>query len=248
MKMQYIIHSLRLSIIMAEYPSLKTLAIDTSTPRGSVALLQGQELIGEIRLKSLETHSARLLRSIEFLLESTGWALKELNLVAAGIGPGSFTGIRIGVATALGLAQSLGVSFAGISGLDALASQATFLRGRLAVVMDAQRSQIYYAEYVRSGDTMRRVDGPALLDPFDLEFRLQKRHLHVLADQSLHCLEKLVKSGPGWPRLIRADLFLASTVGKLALLRKRAWRSGDCLAAEPLYIRPPDALRPKLRK
>ncbi len=221
------------------------MALDSSTPRGSVALLQGRGLIGEIRLRSLETHSARLLRSIRFLLDSVGWELKEVDLVAAGIGPGSFTGIRIGVATALGLAQSLGIPFAGVSGLDALASQAAFLEGSVAVVMDAQRSQLYYAEYVSSGGRMRPAGKPELVYPHDLELRLQKRHLYILADHGLRSLEKSVNPIRGWPRMIEANLFLAENVGKLALSRRRSWKSGACLAAEPLYIRPPDALKPR---
>ena len=93
--MQYIIHFLRLSMIMPQKQALKILSMDTSTRRGSVALLDGEEVIGELRLASIETHSARLLKSIDFLLETAGWRLGDLNLVAAGIGPGSFTGIRI---------------------------------------------------------------------------------------------------------------------------------------------------------
>ncbi len=232
-------------MIMPEDPGFRTLALDSSTPRGSVALLQGRDLIGEIRLRSLETHSARLLRSIEFLLGSVGWELKEVDLVAAGIGPGSFTGIRIGVATALGLAQSLGVPFAGISGLDALASQAAFLDGSIGVVMDAQRSQLYYAEYVSGGGRLRRAGKPELVYPLDLEFKLQKRHLYILGDHSLRYLERVLNRVRGWPRIMEADLFLAASVGRLALSRRRTWKSGACLAAEPLYIRPPDALRPR---
>ncbi len=232
-------------MMMAENPGLKTLALDTSTTRGSVALLQGNEITAEIRLTSLETHSARLLRSIEFLLDAAGWTLRDANLVVAGIGPGSFTGIRIGVATALGLAQSLAVPFAGISGLDALASQGGMIRGRVGVVMDAQRSQVYYAEYVCAGGAVRKAGKPELLRPFDLEIRLRKRHLYIVADQSLHCLAGLVGPGNRWPRLIAADLFLAPIIGRLAQSRRRSWTSGDYLAAEPLYIRPPDAARPK---
>src|SRR5262245_54040453 len=71
---------------------LKILALDTSTARGSVALLDDRSVAAEFRLHSLETHSARLLRSIDFLLSSAGWQLSDLDLVASGIGPGSFTG------------------------------------------------------------------------------------------------------------------------------------------------------------
>ncbi len=92
---------------MANSPTLKVLSIDTATRRGSVALHAGADLAAELRLSSFETHSARLLRSVEYLLDVAGWTAHDLGLVAAGIGPGSFTGIRIGVSTALGLAQSL---------------------------------------------------------------------------------------------------------------------------------------------
>ncbi len=118
----------------------RILAFDTSSVRGSVALLEGKEMRAEIRLHSVQTHSKELLRSIDFLLERIGWKLDNLNLVAVGNGPGSFTGIRIGVATALGIAHSLSIPFVEISGLDALAHQVSHLDGRIAVVMDAHRS------------------------------------------------------------------------------------------------------------
>lgn len=135
--------------------ALKTLAIDTSTSRGSVALLEGRELRGEIRLSSPQTHSARLLRSMEFLLDSVGWDLGQVDLFAACRGPGSFTGIRIGMATGLGLAQTLRRPFAAISGLDALAWAVPLSHVRIGVVMDAQRSQVYYAEYFKRGRQIR---------------------------------------------------------------------------------------------
>jgi tRNA threonylcarbamoyladenosine biosynthesis protein TsaB len=235
-------------MIMPANPSIRILALDTSTPRGSVALLEGEVVVAELRLKSLETHSARLLRSIGFLLESAGWSLNEVDLVAAGIGPGSFTGIRIGVATALGLAQSLSVPFAGISGLDALANQVSFLEGDIGVVMDAQRSQVYYGEYISRHGRVRRTGKPELWNPSDLESRLRKRHLYVVGESELRLLADLIKDGNGWPRPVAADLFLAAGIGKLALSRKQSWKAGDYLSAEPLYIRPPDALRPKDRK
>src|SRR6059036_1572063 len=110
--------------------------------------MQGREGVAELRLHSQETHSARLLNSIHYLLSSSGWDLAKLELIAVGIGPGSFTGIRIGVATALGLAQSLSLPLACVSGLDALAFDLAYLRSRIGIVIDAQRMQVYYAEYI----------------------------------------------------------------------------------------------------
>lgn len=230
---------------MPSSAATKVLALDTSTRRGSVALLQGRELMGELRIFSLQTHSARLLRSIQFLLESVGWGKTDLQLIAAGVGPGSFTGIRIGVATALGIAQSLSIPFAGISCLDVLACNAPLVSGRLGVIVDAQRSQVYYCEYEIENGKTKTCERPALWPPQALEPRLKRKGLYLVSDGAAGQFHTLKVGGKEWPRILDVDLFLAAGIGRMALLKKRCWRSGNSLKAEPLYIRPPDALRPK---
>jgi tRNA threonylcarbamoyl adenosine modification protein YeaZ len=168
------------------------------------------------------------------------WQLKDLNLIAVGIGPGSFTGIRIGVATGLGMAQSLSIPFAGISGLDALAHQASPAKGNIGVVLNAQRSQVYYTEYLSMNGKIRTAQKPSLILLSDLEHSLIHRHLYIIGD-----IEIGRNASVEWPRFLPADLFLAASIGRLAISRKRIWRTGKYLSAEPLYIRPPDALRKK---
>jgi tRNA threonylcarbamoyladenosine biosynthesis protein TsaB len=226
----------------------RILAFDTSTQRGSIALLEGKEVRAEIRLQSLQTHSALLLSSIRFLLDRLNWSLKDLNLVATGVGPGSFTGIRIGIATAIGISQSLSIPFAGISGLDVLAHQAVMLSGHIGVVLNAHREQVYYAEYVSSKGRIRRSAKSTLMGISDLERYLANRHLYIVGDLGDCGIQGLTRSSPGWPRAVPSDLFLASGVGRLACLRKNGWRSGEFVLSEPMYIRPPDALRNKNRK
>jgi tRNA threonylcarbamoyladenosine biosynthesis protein TsaB len=247
-RLQYIIHILRLSMMMPVNAELKILSFDTSSVRGSVALLEGADTRAELRLHSLQTHSALLLSSVDFLLGRIGWKLADLNLVAAGMGPGSFTGIRIGVATALGLAQSLSIPFAGVSGLDAMVHQYTFPDGRIGALLDAHRSQVYFGEYVSRNGRIRRAGESRLLYVSDLEQELADRHLYIVGD-----LAACRPSGPGrkvsgWPRPVFVDLFLAAGIGRLAFSRKQTWRSGDSMFAEPTYIRPPDALAKKGRK
>jgi tRNA threonylcarbamoyladenosine biosynthesis protein TsaB len=225
----------------------KILAFDTASQRGSVALLQGRDVLAEVRLYSLQTHSASLLRSVDFLLGGMGWTLRDLNLVAVGIGPGSFTGIRIGIATALGLAQSLAIPFAGISGLEALAYQAAFLNGGIGVALNAQRAQVYYAEYTSKGDKIRPQKKSSLIFLSELERYLEGRHLYIVGDSDVcreQASENLTKS---WPRSINVDLFLAASIGRRAFSVKKKWRSGKYLVCDPLYIRPPDAIRNKSR-
>ena len=225
----------------------KILAFDTSSKRGSVALLEGSELHAELKLNHLQNHSANLVRSIDFLLEGVGWTLKDLDLVAVGTGPGSFTGIRIGIATGLGLAQTLSIPFAGISGMEALAFQTTFLEGRVGVVLNAQRSQAYYAEYGIQSGKMREIKKPSLVFLSELKKEIRRRRIYVAGEFSL-CIKRssrVLKTG--WPRPVETDLFLASGIGRRALSVKRRWKSGKYIQCEPLYIRPPDALTKKNR-
>lgn len=205
-------------------------------------------MVAELRLLSFATHSARLLKSIEFLLAGAGWQLADLGLVAAGIGPGSFTGIRIGVATGLGLAQVLSLPFAPVSGLDALAHRDSLPDGRLGIVMDAQRSQVFYAEYLRVSRRVRKERHPFLCRPDDWRRQVNRRGLFVVGDGIARYRRELGGSETGWPRYIDTDLFIAGDIGRLALARRRYWKRGEFLQAEPLYIRPPDAVRARERR
>jgi tRNA threonylcarbamoyladenosine biosynthesis protein TsaB len=212
-----------------------------------VALLEDREVYAQLQLHSLETHCARLLASIEFLLSSAGWSLNDLRLIVAGIGPGSFTGIRIGVSTSLGLAQSLAVPYAGISGLDAMARKLPGIDGRIGVVLDAQRAQVYYAEYVTRAGRTKREGKPALLKPAELKTRLSGKRIFLVGDGAARYREELKAVSAAWPRVLDVDLFLAAALGRLALERKRSWRTGEFISSEPLYIRPPDAFKGKVK-
>lgn len=226
---------------------MRILSLDTSTVRGSVALLDGPVVRAELRLASMETHAARLLRSIEFLMGSAGWDLSDLELIAAGIGPGSFTGIRIGLSTALGLAQTLKIPFAGVSGLDALAYSHINMEKRIGIVLDAQRRQVYYAEYTSQKGGIKSVGAPGLWFPEQLKVRLAGRHIRLIGDGAQKYASEL-----GLASRVREVVdpapFLAGPVGRLAFVRRRSWRLKEFYTCEPLYIRPPDARKPNVRK
>jgi tRNA threonylcarbamoyladenosine biosynthesis protein TsaB len=226
----------------------KILAFDTSSLCGSVSLLEGPEVRAEIRINSTKTHSSVLLKSIDFLLERTGWHLKDLNLIAAGIGPGSFTGIRIGVSTALGFAQTLSIPFAGISGLDVIAQQAGWLEGSIGVLLDAHRSQYYFAEYVSHKGRLRQVQKPSLIQSTELERLIKEGPMYVIGNIDENQWKTLAGKSAHSAKCVPVDLFLASGIGRLALLRKNKWRSGEYIVSEPLYIRPPDAIKNRTGK
>ena len=224
----------------------KILSFDTSSEKGSVALLEDMVLRAELRSNTAAGHSALLLEAVDFLLRRAGWNKKDLSLIASGVGPGSFTGIRIGVATGLGLAQSLGIPFVGVSGLDALARRAAFVDGRMGVLLDARRSQFYFAEYEGKNGRLRRLRKPALINVADLKIHLADIDW-ITGDLDKEQARAMGKFLPRRARWIPADLYLAESIGRLGLERKRTWRSGDYLTAEPLYIRPPDAVKPRAK-
>jgi tRNA A37 threonylcarbamoyladenosine modification protein TsaB len=137
---------------------------------------------------------------------------------------------------------------AGISGLDALANQYSFPDAYIAVVLDAHRSQVFYAEYISRKGRVRKTSKPSLLHISELERLLSDRHIFIVGDINVCSVEEIRHASAGWPRPVFSDPFLAAGIGRLAFSRKRTWRSGDRIVAEPLYIRPPDALKNRGRK
>ena len=211
-------------------------------------MLEGSELQAELKLRRLQNHSANLVASIDFLLEGLGWTLQDLNLVSVGIGPGSFTGIRIGIATGMGLAQSLSIPFAGISGLEALACQAVSLEGRLGILLNAHREQAYYAEYFLAGGRIRPAGKPSIVFLSDLYDLLNNQRMYILGDPDIFLKARAVSLKNDWPRFVNSDLYLAASIGRRAVSVRRRWRTGDFIQCEPLYIRPPDALKKSLKE
>jgi len=146
------------------------LGIDTSTAGGSVGLADGDRLAAELTLRSGVTHSERLLGSIEALLTAAGTVWDAVELIAVASGPGSFTGLRIGMATAKGLALALGRPVAGFSTLEtiaiACAPEPVARQGRdLLVLIDAGRGEVYRGLYRDSGGGMEPVRPEAALPP-----------------------------------------------------------------------------------
>lgn len=123
-------------------PSL-ILALDTATEKGSLALAAGDGLLVESFLRSPGTYLQNLLPAVEELLRTAGHSLQEIEAIAVSQGPGNFTGLRIGLATAKGLAWALNRPLAAVSTLEALAAQCPCQPHPTAVIMDAKREEVY---------------------------------------------------------------------------------------------------------
>ena len=122
---------------------MKILGIDTSTPIGSIALIDGDNLIAEHTLNIVQAHSSRLMPAIDSVLKWGDLTVDALDGCAVGIGPGSFTGIRIGVATIKSVCYALDTPIVGVSTLEAIAYNLRSTHGVICPLLDARRSEIY---------------------------------------------------------------------------------------------------------
>lgn len=120
---------------------MKILGIDTSTKNMSMAIIDGETILGEINFYANMDHSEKIMDNLSFLLKSTGIKIADLDAFAVAVGPGSFTGIRIGISTIKGLAEFNNISVVPISSLKILA--ANIKRETVAVLIDAKRDRVY---------------------------------------------------------------------------------------------------------
>ncbi len=135
---------------------MKILGIDTATPIGSVALIDGESLIAEHTLNIVQAHSSRLMPAIDTVLKWGDITAAELDGCAVGIGPGSFTGIRIGIATIKSLCYALDKPIVGVSTLESIAYNLRWTEGIICPILDARRNEIYGAIF-RGGDKWQRL-------------------------------------------------------------------------------------------
>jgi tRNA threonylcarbamoyladenosine biosynthesis protein TsaB len=138
------------------------LGIDTSTMTGGAALVRTGTLVGEYVLNIRTTHSERLLPAIKQLLDDGNISLEDIDGIAVVTGPGSFTGIRIGVATAKGFAYSLGQDIVGVTTLEAYGWQFKFFPGIVMPLIDARRNRVYAQGFV-NGEPVSEGENTSLL-------------------------------------------------------------------------------------
>lgn len=142
------------------------LSADTSTAYYSVALSRDDHVLAEVSVEGAKKHSERLLETVDWLLGETGCKLNEIDLLAVSQGPGSFTGLRIGVAAWKGLAAGAGLSLVGVSSLDAMARLVEVRDGCVCPLLDAKMQEVYGAVY-RFEDGSREKVQPDTVCPVE---------------------------------------------------------------------------------
>jgi len=219
---------------------LITFALDTSTPSPSLALLADEVAVAELRLAPVPAAGRRVLQAAHGLLTAAGTDVADVGRVVVGLGPGGFTGLRIGISTALGLGQALGCPVVGAVSLEALALGIADVAGAdalLVPVVDARRREVFAAVYrALPGDVLEVVMEPTALAPADLAATLAARGAPALvagdgaalvAPHATPALRVLPPSSP------------AHALRAAALARRVA--TAGARPVTPLYARLPDA-------
>jgi tRNA threonylcarbamoyladenosine biosynthesis protein TsaB len=221
------------------------LALDTSSPAGSVAVLRDEKVIGVISTWVDETYSSRMFRHLEFLQRELSMDLKQIDLFAVAAGPGSFTGLRVGLAAVKGWAEVYGKPAAGISGLEAVAAQAHSNASLLIPVLDAHRGDIYFGFYRREGNALALDGEECVMTRAEFIGAVGARSGNANVAIVTPVPEVIAKEMSQFEKFAvsieRVSTVLAPLIGRLGFERARRGELCDAMSLDANYIRRTDA-------
>ncbi len=218
------------------------LGVTTATQQVGCAIGGHEGVLASAHSARGKRHAETLVPSIDFVRRQARVELSEISAVAIDIGPGLFTGLRVGIAAAKAMAHALRVPMVGISSLDLLAWPVRHTTREIVAVVDARRGEVFHARYRPTPGGVQRIAGPSVSSPHELHAELQATDTEYLlvGDGALRYAEE-------W-NLVRIELaeqFLAypNAASLVQLAHARALREDfvQPWALEPLYLRPPDA-------
>ncbi len=225
-----------------------TLALDTSRLKGSVAVVKGDDVLCEILFDASDTHSATLMPAIDSCMKTAGIGLEEVGLLAFADGPGSFTGLRIGLATIKALAAVREIPVVAVCSLEAMAAAFPWAAAPVMPVLDARRGEVYAGLYDVSDGLPVELTPPGAVDPADAAGLIGEeagkglivsgngieRYLDILRD----ALPRTARFAPRKFWDPSASLLAMIAAGREPVPFERL------AGIEPMYIRPPDAKLP----
>lgn len=216
------------------------LSIDTATNSGGVALSRNAEVVALWMCKTPMQYSERIVPWIENVLEAHGLSPKDLEALAVAVGPGSFTGIRIGMATAKALAQSLDKPLIGISTLEALAYRYRWSERLIVPWIDARRQQVFGAAYRTSGLKIEEVVPPTVDAPARWLKKLGSERCLLVGDGAEFYRSTLEAERPE-DRILPGDNQIVESLCQLGYFRYTRGETTPAGALQALYVRPSDA-------
>ena len=217
---------------------MKLLVVDTSGPVCGTAVMDDEKVLCEYTAQNRNTHSANLMPMIEAALQAAGKTIDEMDAVATVTGPGSFTGVRIGVATSKGLAHGAGITCIPVDALEALSASAGAFDGVICPIQDARAGQVYGAAF-RNGKRLM-PDLPLKLEEYLETVAAYGERFLFLGDGTQVYRERIIEVLGG--KAIIAPPYMnylrPSAAGWIAM---RSGKQTDYLNLQATYLRPPNA-------
>ncbi len=222
---------------------MRILGVDTATRTGSVAVLEDDTVVVEVQVTSSETHAKRLMSTVDATLRMAGMEVGDLDGFAVTTGPGSFTGLRIGISAVKGFSFATGRPVTGVSTLDALAYQFPWCPCLICPFMDARKAQVYTALYRGKGDgDWEKVVSDRVVNP--RQWLMQIEGLCLFVGDGALLYKDQIKDILG-PRARFAAPYLntlrASVVAHMGLKQIREGRTVKVAQLVPYYIRKSEA-------
>lgn len=225
---------------------MKILSIDSATAAATCAILDDYNVLSEITFNYKKQHSLILMPIIDEILKNTGMGISDIDAFVASKGPGSFTGLRIGLATIKGLSQGTGKPFITVSTLDSLAYNLAYTDGIICPILDALRDNVYTALYTFDNCELNRISDYINISIDELITMLKEKNCSIsfVGDGIPKFKEKLISNLPN-ARFAPAHLNLAkaSALGELGLKLLSKGTFDDLYASVPIYLRKPQAER-----
>jgi len=218
------------------------LSLENSGMCGSIALTARNQCLAEYSLTSKITHSKRLLGSIDFIMQESQLNWSDIDAIAVSLGPGSFTGLRIGLSTAKGLVMATGKQLLGVSSLEALALQVRYTDKLICPIIDARKKEVYAAFYRPKHGKLHSVSAQMAVTPQDLSQQINEPVIFI-GDGGVLYKEMLTEKLGELASFAAPEIYFprASAIGQLAQLNWQADNFLDPISAVPTYIRPSDA-------
>ncbi len=222
--------------------SMLILGIETSTKTGSVAIVSDEAVVAQYSLNIEVTHSERLMSTVDRVLRDTGIAMAQLDGFAVAAGPGSFTGLRIGISTVKGLALATGKPVAAVPTLQALAWNIPYAAHPVCPLLDARKNEVYAALYRFEGEVLVPLMPESAIPVRALAGRISGKTIFTGEAARLYKPEIEEQFGPSALFApLAAVLPSAATVAEVGLGMIKKGRAADVDSLTPMYIRRPEA-------
>jgi len=225
---------------------MKILCLDSATESATAAIIDEDKLLGEITFNYKKQHSTIMMPMIDTLLTSTDLSIEDIDGFVVSKGPGSFTGLRIGMATIKGLAQPTGKPFVSISTLDALANNLFFSTGVICPIMDALRGNVYTNFYKVCNGSLEALGESEILSIEELINKLKNYNepIHFMGDGTYKFKETLAENlNNAYFTPTHLNVVKASSLGEIGLRRLKNGEKEDVFTSAPIYLRPSQAER-----